>query len=269
MALALVVTGLSIIAVSLWRIKRARKYKILENRLGHYLEAREQKAHTSADSTMCFSQRWLIDNLVIRSHSRLGSVLQQRLADNTFQTVLLLGLALAFVTLTAGVLFVSSIAAFGGGALVFLTGMLVAAGPDEPRTLEALLSAVEKQGVQDLTREDHAYVRLANASLAKWTLASLAAGFLFIIVAPLGEMLPQGIAAVIAFMTTYLIFYPAMTLAEIALPLAFLYVALVASLVFYVVPKMLFSALRRRSESEPREQLLSDLHIDGSEGKKQ
>ncbi len=267
MALALVVTGLSIIATSFWRIRRTRKYKFLENRLGLCLEATEQKAHTSADTTMCFSQRWLIDNLVIRSHSRLGSILQQKLADNTFQTVLLLGLALAFVTLTAGVLFVSSIAAFGGGVLVFLTGMLVAVGPDEPRILESLLSAVEKQEVQDLTREDYAYVRLANSSLAKWTLASLAVGFFFIIVAPLGDLLPQGIAAVIAFMTTYLIFYPALILAEITPALAFLYVALVASLVFYAVPKMLISTLRRKREPESRKQLLSDLHIEGSDGK--
>ena len=251
--LALFASGLSIVALSIWRAKRTQKYRALEDRMTYSFEASEQKASTTSVTAACYSRKWLIDNLVMRSHSRLGSALQQRLADNTLQAVILLGLALTVTTLATSAFFVFSIAAFGGAVLVFLAAMLVAVGPDEPRTSEALLAAVEKQGLQDLTREDYASVRLANASVTRWILVSLTVGFLFIVMAPFGDMLFQGIAAVVAFLTAYLILYPATAIADASLPLAFLYVALVASLIFYVFPKTLISALKGRREPESEE----------------
>ena len=124
-------------------------------------------------------------------------------------------------------------------------GLLVIVGPGDPRTSEDLLLAIETVDFEKLSKNDLPYVTVANSIVFKWVIITIAIGILFVAISPWGEIVPTGLAGIVAAFTTYVIFQPALFLSEISFPIALMYMAAVFPALLYGIPKLLITIIRK------------------------
>ena len=169
--------------------------------------------------------------------------------DNTLLAVFVLGIILSASSMLIAVIFLTSIISIGAATAVIFVGLLVIMGPSEPKTSELLLNAIHKRDLEDLKKEDYVYVKLAVESIKKWLIISVCIGISFIAISPWAELLPDLFAFLVAFVSEYLIWNPALILIEVWFPLALLYITLIPVLLCYLIPKRISSILKDDEET--------------------
>ena len=243
--LILFLTGVIIVAATLWRYHQTAGDIRLQERMKGFFDTSESDLSGKTEYTDCFSHAWITENVVRTPHGRLGRYVQELLMDKTLFAITGIGIVLSLSILIAVVFFMASLIAFGPSAIVFLVGALVIMGPGEVKISEMLLAKVSEQEFSQLNQEDYVYVSLAVRSIARWLRISGLIGISFIVISPIGEDLPATLAWLFVTISNTLLFDPALVANDLWFPLAFFYVISMSVLLIYIIPKVIIDALRR------------------------
>ena len=164
-------------------------------------------------------------NITMKSHSRLGAMLQNHLADNTLFAFMWIGFIVGTSSLLLTLLLVQSMRAIGTVIVIFMVGVLIAIGPGGPRYSENLLDAVMGVEIDNLNSQDYVYVKLANDTITHSVIVNVAIASIFILIAPWGQFLPSFLAQGIALFTVTIILNPASFLMQFNIGAAIVYIA--------------------------------------------
>jgi len=238
-------TGALIVLTAVWRARNIRSYRKFQENLEMTVDVANLDLSGQTEYTNCYSHQWVIENMYLKKHSRIGRSFQEQLMEDTLVTVLWFGLALGLVSMFIGVFLISSLLVVGSAVGVFAAGALIIVGPGSPRDSEELLAALIEVGPSQLCREDYPYVRIAVASMVRWTVFTFTIGIAFLMVSPWADMFPEIVALVISAFTENLLYTPALILSEIWVPLAFVYMATAIPLFLVIVPKIVLDVLKR------------------------
>ena len=243
--------GVVVLAFTFWKAGRFRTHsKFIRNLCDAYLC---DGIDLSGDTlyTDCISHRWTLDNIVRKKHGRLGSRFQDSLFHSTLTTTIWFSLFFGIGILILGVILVRSIMIAGMILFIFLIGGFTILGSGGAKASEDLLSMLQTQDIEDLSRQDYAYAAVAQDSIKKELVLSFIVGSILVVLSPWGELVPVLLAWLIASFTTYMIWNPTMLLSEFSVPLALLYLTTVwpvfAIVIIYAIRKV------RGSEEETNE----------------
>ena len=243
--LILFLTGVIIVAATLWRYHQTAGNIRLQERMGDVFDTSTLDLSGETEYTDCVSHTWVNEYAIRTPHGKLGRYLQEFLMDKTLFAMMGIGFALTLSILIVVVFFMASLIAFGPAAIVFLVGALVIMGPGEAKISEMLLAKVSEQEFSQLNQEDYVYVSLAVRSIRRWLRISGLIGISFIVISPIGEDLPAMLAWLFVTISNTLLFDPALVANDVWFPLAFLYVISMSVLLTYIIPKVIIAALRR------------------------
>ncbi|MFW9975756.1 MAG: hypothetical protein ACFFDQ_10845 [Candidatus Thorarchaeota archaeon] len=230
----LLIAGSFILLVTMYRLRKIRQYRGLEQRL---LEAYDVSGLDRSGNTRyvsCYSHKWVLDNITKKSHSRIGLILQDHLADSTLIAGMWIGFIAAISSMILALLFVQSLRAIGAVIIIFLVGLLIALGPGGPRYAENLLDAVIKKEINELNAQDYVYVNLANDTIKQSVVMNVIIASIFILVAPWGDLLPNLFAQGIALFTVNLIWEPAILLLNYNIAISIMYIASIIGITSFV-----------------------------------
>ncbi len=223
--IALLVTGLFILLFTMFRLRKYRQHQELQNKLSNTYDITSLDLSGNTQYASCFSHEWVMKNITNKSHSRLGSALQDYLADSTLIAGMWIGFTIFISSVLLTLLFVESLRAIGSIIFVFLVGVLVAVGPGEPRYAEDLLDAVQENEIKELNAQDFVYVKIANETIKHFAILNIIIAVLLITISPWGDMLPSLLAQGIALFTAKIIWEPALLLLEYNVGFALFYIA--------------------------------------------
>lgn len=223
--LGFLITGTFILLATLYRLRKIRQHSELQQSIREKFDVSSLDLTGNTRYVSCYSHNWVMNNISRKSHSRIGAILQDHLADNT----LLAGMWIGFVVVTSSmiitILFVESLRAIGTVVVIFLVGSLIALGPGGPRYSESLLDAVMKIKIDELNAQDYVYVKIANDTIKRSIAVNVLLALVFILISPWAEILPILLAQGIAFLTVYLIWEPASLFLNINIAFAIIYIA--------------------------------------------
>ncbi len=223
--IGLLITGLFIILVTLYRLRRVRKQRELQHQLQDAYDVSGLDLSGNTRYVSCYSHGWVMDNITKRPHSRIGALLQDHLANSTLLAGIWIGLVVGTSSMLLTLLLVQSLRAIGTVIVIFLVGAMIALGPGGPRYSENLLDAVMKNEIEDLNAQDFVYVKIANDTIRNAAIVNIVLAAAFILIAPWGEFLPDILAQVIALFTVNLIWEPAVFLLNYNIGFAIFYIA--------------------------------------------
>ena len=234
---------------TVWRGRQITSFIALQRRMKDTLDISDLDFSGKTEYTNCYSHKWMIDNVVKKSHSKYGAMLQDHLMYNTFLAALWIGLVLGIISMIIAVFFISSIRIIGSAVLVFLFGVLVIIGPGDPKTSELFLEDINSQDFSHLNDEDYVYVTLAVRTVKRWLVIAFIIGVSLFAVAPWASHLPIAAALAVAIFSDVLLWTPALFLADFWFPLSLIYLAGLPILVFYLIPRSILAVLRKRDET--------------------
>jgi len=243
-------TGVFILIVTVYRMRKIREHHELEKRLHDSFNVGDLDISGNTRYASCFSHHWVINNITNRSHSRFGAMLQDHLANNTLIAGIWIGFIVGISSMILALLLVQSLRAIGTVIVVFIVGLMIAVGPSAPRYSEDLLDAVLENEFDGLNAQDYVYVKIANDTIKRSVLINTTLGIVLIVLAPWGAYLPSLFAQAVAMFTAYLIWGPAQFLIEFNIGLSIFYIAAfigVSSYVCFRIGGRVFS----QEEEEP------------------
>ncbi|MFW9848778.1 MAG: hypothetical protein ACFFF4_06540 [Candidatus Thorarchaeota archaeon] len=249
LSLTFFATGGIIIFYNIWRARRLKMYTTLTKSLASEYDITDLDNTGQTSYTNCTSHKWVIDNLGRKKHGKFGTMFQERLFDNTLSTFMSLAFILGCGAMIFGILLIRSIEVAGMSLFVIFVGVMVVLGPGDAKVSEDLLLELSNYNVQDLCKEDYVYVELAIESVRRWIIIAIGIGASIVIISPWAENIPILVAGIIATITTYLIWNPALFLSEISFPLAIAYLSIILPLMFYTLT-LLFRRVRSRDEEQ-------------------
>ncbi|MGY5865287.1 MAG: hypothetical protein RTV41_11850 [Candidatus Thorarchaeota archaeon] len=223
--IGLLVTGVFILVVTLYRMRKLRSHRQLQHQLDDTYDVTGLDLSGNTRYSSCYSHTWVMDNITKSSHGRFGAMLQDHLANNTLLAGMWIGLVVGLSSMLLTFLLVQSLRAIGTVIVIFIVGFMIAVGPSGPRHSEELLDAVNENEIDELNAQDFVYVKIANDTIKKSVLVNVILAALFIVVAPWGPMLPSFLAQVVAIITVNLIWEPALILLEFHIAAALVYIA--------------------------------------------
>lgn len=236
--IGLLITGVFILLVTLFRLRKVRSHRELQHQLQEAYEVSNLDTSGNTRYVSCFSHNWVIDNITKKSHSRLGAMLQDHLANNTLFAGMWIGIIVGISSLLITLLLIESLRAIGTVVVIFVIGFMIALGSGGPRYSESLLDAVMKKEVSELVAKDFVYVKIANDTIKRSVIINATLALLFILIAPWGEMLPSLLAQGIALITVNLILEPAMLLLNVNVAAALFYIAGFIGVISFVCLKL-------------------------------
>jgi len=223
--IGLLVTGMFILVFTLYRVKKITNHRRLQENLQETYDVSNLDHSGNTQYASCYSHEWVMDNITRKSHSKIGAMFQDHLANNTLFAAIWIGFIVGISSLVITLLLVQSLRTIGTVVVIFILGILIVMGPGGPRYSESLLDAVLQKEIDDLNAQDFVYVKIANDTIMKSVIVNVSLGLLFILVSPWGDMLPGLLAQGIAIVTVVLIWEPAVVLFDINFVLALLYIA--------------------------------------------
>lgn len=235
--IGLLITGVFVLLVTLFRLRKVRSHRELQHQLQEAYEVSNLDVSGNTRYVSCFSHKWVIDNITMKSHSRLGAMLQDHLANNTLLAGIWIGIIVGISSVLIAFLFIQSLRAIGTVVVIFGIGFMIALGPGGPRYSENLLDAVMKNEINELVAQDFVYVKIANDTIKRSVIINTTLALMFIIVAPWGGMLPSLLAQGIAVFTVNLIWEPALVLLNFNIALSIVYIAGVIGFMSFVCLK--------------------------------
>jgi hypothetical protein len=245
------ITGLFILLVTLYRLRKIRAHRELQHQLEQAYDVSDLDLSGKTRYVSCYSHNWVMENISKKSHSKLGAILQEHLANNTLLAGIWIGLLVSISSMILTVLLVQSLRAIGTVIVIFIVGALIALGPGGPRYSENLLDSVMSNEIRDLNAQDFVYVKIANDTIMRSVLVNVILASVFIVISPWGDMLPVLLAQGIALFTVNIIWKPALLLLDLNIAFVILYIAGVvgvSSLVCLRLGKRIFS----QEEEAPR-----------------
>jgi hypothetical protein len=245
------ITGLFILLVTLYRLRKIRAHRELQHQLEQAYDVSDLDLSGKTRYVSCYSHNWVMENISKKSHSKLGAILQEHLANNTLLAGIWIGLLVSISSMILTVLLVQSLRAIGTVIVIFIVGALIALGPGDPRYSENLLDSVMSNEIRDLNAQDFVYVKIANDTIMRSVLVNVILASVFIVISPWGDMLPVLLAQGIALFTVNIIWKPALLLLDLNIAFVILYIAGmvgVSSLVCLRLGKRIFS----QEEEAPR-----------------
>jgi hypothetical protein len=223
--IGLFITGLFILLVTVYRLRKVRRQHELQYRLETAYEVDNLDLSGNTQYASCFSHKWVMKNITMKSHSRLGAMLQNHLADSTLFAFMWIGFIVGTSSMLLTLLLVQSMRAIGTVIVIFMVGVLIAMGPGGPRYSENLLDAVMGVEIDNLNSQDYVYVKLANDTITHSAIINVAIASIFILISPWGQFLPSFLAQGIALFTVTIILNPASFLMQFNIGAAIVYIA--------------------------------------------
>lgn len=236
--IGLLITGLFILLVTLYRLRKVGQHHRLQHQLRETYDVSTLDLSGNTRYASCYSHTWVMDNITKKSHSKIGAMLQDHLANNTLLAGMWIGLIVGTSSMLITLLLVQSLRAIGTVIVIFLVGAMVALGPSGPRYSENLLDAIVKNQINDLNAQDFVYVKIANDTIKHAVIVNFVVASLFIVIAPWGDMLPVLLAQGIAIFTVNLIWAPASFLLDVHIAAAMLYIAFFIGVSSFVCLKL-------------------------------
>ncbi len=240
----LLVAGAFILLVTIYRLRKTRLHKRLQQQLMETYDVSGLDTSGNTRYVSCYSHKWVLDNISKKSHSRIGVILQDHLADNTLFAGIWIGFIVALSSMILALVFIQSLRAIGTVIVIFLLGILIAVGPGGPRYAENLLDAVMKVKMNELNAQDYVYVKIANDTIKHSVVMNVILASVFILIAPWGGLLPTLFAQAIALFTVNLIWEPAILLLNYSVAISIIYIASIigiGSFVCFRIGKRLIS----------------------------
>ena len=236
--IGLLVTGMFILVFTLYRARKITNHRRLQKSLQESYDVSNLDLSGNIQYARCYSHQWVLDNITRKSHSKIGALFQEHLANNTLFAAMWIGFIIGISSLVITLLLVQSLRVIGTVIVIFILGILIVLGPGGPRYSENLLDAVLEKEINDLNAQDFVYVKIANDTIMKSVIVNVFLGLLFILIAPWGDMLPGLLAQGIAFVTAMLIWEPAVLLFNYNIILALLYIAAIIGVSSFVCLKL-------------------------------
>jgi hypothetical protein len=249
LSISLAVIGAIIIGSTIFRYRKARLYKDLCKKLENQYNIQMLDSSGETEYTNCFSHSWIIENVVMRTHGRIGNAFQSYLMKHTLSTVIcfsmLLGMFAFFLYYISPIL----ITTFGPSIGVLLIGFILIMGPSNPHISQGLLDTLLEMDLEELNEEDYVYASLAYRTITQWSSFTIGIGLLFLVLAPFGPFLPDIVAYSVVGFTQVIIWQPTMAIAQFSIILAIVYIATIVPLFVIILAKsiqVVKSNLRKR-----------------------
>lgn len=236
--IGLLITGSFILLVTLYRLRKFRQHRVLQHQIQDTYDVSNLDVSGNTRYVSCYSHTWVMDNISTKSHSKIGAMMQDHLANNTLLAGIWIGLVVGTSSMLLTLLLVQSLRAIGTVIVIFLVGAMIALGPSGPRYSENLLDAVMANQIDDLNAQDFVYVKIANDTIRRAAIVNVVLASAFIIISPWGDMLPILLAQGVALFTVFLIWEPAKLLLDVNIAVALLYIAGVIGVSSFVCLKL-------------------------------
>ena len=224
-SLGLLVTGSFILLVTFYRLRKVGKQNRLEVQIQERYDVSGLDLSGNTSYVSCYSHSWVMDNITRRSHSRIGAMLQDHLANNTLLAGIWIGFAVSISSMLLTLLLVESLRSIGTVIIIFFAGMLIAMGPGGPRYAENLLDAVMQNDIDELNPQDYVYVKIANDTIKRSAVVNVILASGFLLISPWGDLLPILLAQGIALLVVNIILEPAFLLLDFNIAIALFYIA--------------------------------------------
>ncbi len=248
--IGLFITGIFILSFTFFRLRKVRSHRGLEKNLKETYDVTSLDFSGNTQYAGCLSNEWVMANITRKSHSKIGAMFQDHLANNTLFAAIWFGIIIGLSSMFITLLLVESLRAYGTVIFIFMLGILIALGPGGPRYSENLLDAVGENDITELKAQDFVYVKIANDTIMRSALVNLSLGILFVVISPWGEMLPLFLAQTVSIFVLYLIWNPAVVLLNYSFVLALFYIAGIIG-----VSSLFCAKLGRRITSQEEETL--------------
>lgn len=248
--IAFVAIGVVIIIYTIWRSRKLEGYSQILSSIELLYDVSNVDLSGETKYINCVSHTWVIDSVVRKKHGKIGLKFQEHLYENTLGSALLLGYVVGMAAVVLTLLFIRSIEVVGMSLVVFLFGFLIILGPGSAKISEELLEELSTHSIEELSKGDYSYAMIAYSTIRRWLVISGSLGIVITLVAPFAGELPRGLALILAVLTEYLIWNPALFLSEIWFPLALIYMAGVLPSLFLLVWKI---ASRFRDDDDSSE----------------
>ena len=242
-------TGIIVLSFTLWRIRKYLTYcKFIEELGDAYVYGSFDDSNTT-NYTDCVSHSWIMNNVVLKKHGKLGQRFQDHMFDNTYATMIWFSLTLGIGILILGVVLVRSIQMAGMLLIIFLIGAFAILGSGDAKDSEDLLAMLQTQKIEDLQLHDYSYAIFALGSIKKRDILSAIIGMILVISAPYGEVILTLASWTIATLTVYFILNPTLFLSEFSIPMAILYLTAAWPILVFIIVSVAQKAKGSRGET--------------------
>lgn len=242
-------TGIVVLSLTLWRIRKYLAYcKLIEELGDTYVYGNFDNSNTT-NYTDCVSHSWIINNVVLKKHGKLGQRFQDHMFHDTYATMIWFSLTLGISILILGVVLVRSIQVAGTFLIIFLIGAFAILGSGDAKDSEDLLAMLQTHKIKDLQLHDYTYAIIALGSIKKRNILSAIIGTILVISAPYGEVILTLASWTIATLTAYLILNPTLFLSEFSMPIAILYLTAAWPLLVFIIIYVAQKAKGSRGET--------------------
>ncbi len=253
LGLSFFITGVILLAVVLRRMARYRGYAEFQRQFEARYDVSGIDLSGNTEYTGCFSQQWVYDRMTLANTGGMARALDAHVTEHTLAATIWLALTLGIGTMLIGLLVLTALRTIGMAITVFFAGVVVVMGPSGPKASEDLMRALIKKGIDGLSREDYAYIRIANWTILKWAAVQTIIGLVLIVGAPVADAFPTAVAIAISTFAFFLIWGPTILLLNIWFPLGLIYLALSFPFFFYMLPKKILELSRRMRGIEEEE----------------
>ena len=251
LTIAFLAMGLLVLGLTAHKMRRAMSYTQFRRQLEDTFDVSQLDLSGETEYVRCVSHEWTMDNVSRRKYGKVFRGINELMSENTLFGTIVVAIFAGVSSVLIGLALVEGAIALGAAfGAFFITGIVVI-GPGDAKVSQEYLEAIMKTDAQRLCSEDYVYVNLAVNSIRSWLKISLAFGLLLIVVSPWADLLPTVVAGVLSLVVTVLIFEPAMAIAPVNFPLAFLYMVIMGVLLFYLIPRTIIRLYRHESEEEP------------------
>ncbi|TFG33158.1 hypothetical protein EU527_08680 [Candidatus Thorarchaeota archaeon] len=243
-SVGLLITGSFIFIITLYRLRKVRQHHKLEELIQGRYDVSDLDLSGSTQYTDCYSHNWVIDNITKRTHSRIGAMFQDHLANNTLLAGIWIGFIVSISSMLLALLFLESLRSIGTVIIIFLAGVLIALGPGGPRYAENLLDAIMQSNIEELNTHDYVYVKIANDTIKRSVIVNVIFASAFLLISPWGDLLPILLSQGIAYFTVNIILEPAFLLLNFNIAFALFYIVSiigVSSIVCFKIGQRLIS----------------------------
>ena len=248
------VTGLFILLVTAYRLRKIRTHHALQNELEMTYDVSNLDVSGNTRYISCFSHNWVMENIAKHTHSRFGAMLQEHLANSTLIAGIWIGLVVGLSSMFLTFFFVESLRTIGTVIIIFIVGAMIAIGPGGPRYSEEFLDAVREHEIDELNAQDYVYVKIANDTIKRSVVLNLILAILFIVISPWGDLVPTALAATIAFFSVNILWTPASVFLQINVAYAIVYIATVIVIMSFICFKIGQRIISPEEEEEAKVQ---------------
>ncbi|MFW9769804.1 MAG: hypothetical protein ACFFF9_15790 [Candidatus Thorarchaeota archaeon] len=177
----------------------------------------------------CISNNWVLDNIVRRKESRVGDSIRSFINERTVIGFFIMGILIHPVTAFLVVLFYRVFAILGVSIIVLIIAIFLVIASGNVKASHGLLSWLRTKDYTELNANDVVYAEVSFKTLTYWRRNLVAIALSSLMLAPWGELIPQGIALATSgfLITIFTLVYP---------PVAAISHELAIIMILYLIP---------------------------------